>query len=66
MIHYGQYCPIAKALELLGERWTLLVVRELLMGSGRFNDLQRGVPLMAPSVLSERLKSLTEHGPLLL
>jgi DNA-binding HxlR family transcriptional regulator len=62
MIHYGQYCPIAKALELLGERWTLLIVRELLMGSRRFNDLRRGVPLMAPSVLSERLKSLTEHG----
>lgn len=62
MVRYGQYCPIAKALELLGERWTLLVVRELLMGSGRFNDLRRGVPLMAPSVLSERLKSLTEHG----
>jgi DNA-binding HxlR family transcriptional regulator len=62
MIHYGQYCPIAKALELLGERWTLLVVRELLMGGGRFNDLRRGVPLMAPSVLSERLKSLIEHG----
>ena len=62
MIRYGQYCPIAKALELLGERWTLLVIRELLMGSRRFNDLRRGVPLMAPSVLSERLKSLTEHG----
>ena len=62
MVRYGQYCPIAKALELLGERWTLLIVRELLMGSRRFNDLRRGVPLMAPSVLSERLKSLTEHG----
>ena len=62
MIRYGQYCPIAKALELLGERWTLLIVRELLMGSRRFNDLRRGVPLMAPSVLSERLKSLAEHG----
>ena len=62
MIRYGQYRPIAKALELLGERWTLLVVRELLIGSGRFNDLRRGVLLMAPSVLSERLESLTEHG----
>jgi DNA-binding HxlR family transcriptional regulator len=62
---YGQYCPIAKALELLGERWTLLVVRELLMGSRRFNDLHRGVPLMSPSVLAQRLKSLTEHGLLL-
>ena len=70
MIRYGQYCPIAKSLELLAERWTLLVVRELLMGSRRFNDLRRGVPLMAPSMLSQRLRSLVdggiivrEHGP---
>lgn len=62
MIRYGQYCPIAKALELLAERWTLLLVRELLMGSRRFNDLRRGVPLMAPSVMSQRLKALTESG----
>ena len=62
MIRYGQYCPIAKALELLAERWTLLLVRELLMGSRRFNDLRRGVPLMAPSMMSQRLKSLTDHG----
>ena len=44
MIRYGQYCPIAKSLELLAERWTLLIVRELLMGSRRFNDILRGVP----------------------
>ena len=62
MIRYGQYCPVAKALELLSERWTLLIVRELLMGSRRFNDLRRGVPLMAPSVMSHRLKELTDHG----
>jgi DNA-binding HxlR family transcriptional regulator len=62
MIRYGQYCPIAKALELLAERWTLLLVRELLMGSRRFNDLRRGVPLMAPSMMSQRLKSLSDHG----
>jgi len=62
MVRYGQYCPIAKALELLGERWTLLVVRELLMGSKRFNDLRRGVPLISPSVLAQRLKSLAEYG----
>src|SRR5262245_56318208 len=62
MIRYGQYCPIAKALELLAERWTLLIVRELLMGSQRFNELRRGVPLMAPSVMSHRLKLLTDHG----
>ena len=62
MIRYGQYCPIAKALELLAERWTLLIVRELLMGSRRFNDLRRGVPLMAPSVMSQRLKALAGAG----
>jgi len=60
MIRYGQYCPIAKSLELLAERWTLLIVRELLMGSRHFNDLRRGVPLMSPSVMSERLKKLTD------
>ncbi|HWQ40257.1 MAG TPA: helix-turn-helix domain-containing protein [Burkholderiales bacterium] len=62
MARYGQYCPIAKALELLGERWTLLIVRELLMGSRRFNELRRGVPLMSPSMLSQRLRTLTEAG----
>jgi DNA-binding HxlR family transcriptional regulator len=62
MTRYGQYCPIAKALELLAERWTLLLVRELLMGSRRFNDLRRGVPLMAPSMMSQRLKALAAGG----
>ncbi|MDB5924735.1 MAG: HxlR family transcriptional regulator [Betaproteobacteria bacterium] len=62
MIRYGQYCPIAKALELLAERWTLLLVRELLMGSRRFNDLRRGVPLMGPSIMSQRLKALADGG----
>lgn len=62
MIRYGQYCPIAKALELLAERWTLLLVRELLMGSRRFNELRRGVPLMAPSMMSQRLKALSSAG----
>lgn len=62
MIRYGQYCPIAKALELLAERWTLLIVRELLMGSRRFNELRRGMPLIAPSVMSQRLKVLVNHG----
>jgi DNA-binding HxlR family transcriptional regulator len=61
-MRYGQYCPIAKALELLAERWTLLIVRELLMGSTRFNDLKRGVPLAAPSMLSQRLKALAAAG----
>jgi DNA-binding HxlR family transcriptional regulator len=62
MIRYGQYCPVAKALEALAERWTLLIVRELLMGSRRFNDLRRGVPLMAPSMMSQRLKALASAG----
>ena len=62
MIRYGQYCPIAKALELLAERWTLLIVRELLMGSRRYNELRRGMPLIAPSVMSQRLKLLANHG----
>ncbi|HVU61437.1 MAG TPA: helix-turn-helix domain-containing protein [Mycobacteriales bacterium] len=59
---YGQFCPVAKAMELLGERWTLLVVRELLAGSERFNDLRRGVPRMSPSLLSSRLGQLTRAG----
>ncbi|HVV75802.1 MAG TPA: helix-turn-helix domain-containing protein [Mycobacteriales bacterium] len=59
---YGQFCPVAKAMELLGERWTLLVVRELLAGSERFSDLRRGVPRMSPSLLSSRLGQLTRAG----
>lgn len=55
---YGQFCPIAKASEVLGERWTNLVIRELAAGSESFNDLRKGVPLMSPSLLSKRLKSL--------
>ena len=58
MSTYGQFCPVAKAMELLDERWTLLVVRELLQGSAHFNDLRRGVPRMSPALLSKRLKSL--------
>ena len=59
---YGQFCPIAQAAEVLTERWTLLVVRELLMGSNRFNDLQRGVPRMSSSLLSKRLRELERGG----
>ena len=55
---YGQFCPIAKASEVLGERWTHLIIRELAAGSESFNDLRKGVPLMSPSLLSTRLKSL--------
>lgn len=59
---YGQFCPIAKASEVLGERWTHLVIRELSAGSEAFNDLRRGLPLMSPSLLSQRLKSLAAAG----
>jgi DNA-binding HxlR family transcriptional regulator len=62
MTTYGQFCPVAKAMELLDERWTLLVVRELLMGSRHFNDLRRGVPRMSPALLSKRLRTLTRAG----
>ena len=59
---YGQFCPVAKAMELLDERWTVLVVRELLAGSTHFNDLRRGVPKMSPTLLSKRLQTLTRAG----
>lgn len=59
---YGQFCPVAKTMEVLDERWTLLVVRELLSGSHHFNELRRGVPRMSPALLSKRLRSLTRVG----
>ncbi|MDD9939321.1 MAG: helix-turn-helix domain-containing protein [Myxococcales bacterium] len=59
---YGQFCSVAQALEVLGERWTLLVVRELIEGSSRFNELLRGVPLMSRTLLSQRLKTLESCG----
>ncbi|WP_428609271.1 winged helix-turn-helix transcriptional regulator [Sedimenticola sp.] len=59
---YGQFCPLAQATQLLCERWTLLVIRELIAGSTRFSTLQKGVPLMSPSLLSKRLKQLAEAG----
>jgi DNA-binding HxlR family transcriptional regulator len=62
MSTYGQFCPIAKAMELLDERWTLLVVSELLRGSVHFNELRRGLPKMSPALLSKRLKSLSRAG----
>lgn len=59
---YHQFCPVAKAMELLDERWTMLVIRELLLGSRHFNDIRRGVPKMSPSLLSKRLRDLTRAG----
>ncbi len=59
---YGQFCPVAQALEVVGERWTLLVVRELLCGNYRFGEILHGVPLISRSLLSQRLKSLEDAG----
>jgi DNA-binding HxlR family transcriptional regulator len=73
MVGYGQFCSVARAHEVVGGRWTVLVVRELLCGSRRFNDIRRGIPRISRTMLSERLQALTrvgavvrldgEHGP---
>lgn len=59
---YGQFCPVSMAAEVLCTRWTMLVVREMLCGTTRFNDLRRGVPRMSPTLLSKRLKELEKAG----
>ena len=59
---YNQFCPVAMAAEILCTRWTLLLLRELAVGSTRFNELRRGVPRMSPALLSKRLKSLEAAG----
>lgn len=58
----GQFCAVARALDILGGRWTLLIARELLCGSGRFNEIRRGIPRISRTVLSERLQSLIRVG----
>lgn len=64
-MEYGQFCPIAKATEIIGEKWTILVIRELLMGGTRFNELQRGLSMISPTMLSKRLDTLEQHGLLM-
>jgi DNA-binding HxlR family transcriptional regulator len=59
---YGQYCGLARALELVGERWALLIVRDLLVGPKRFSDLQRGLPKIPSNILTARLKELEDAG----
>lgn len=59
---YGQPCPVAKTLELVGDRWTLLIVRDLLAGTRRFQDLSESLPGIAPNVLSDRLKWMEQHA----
>jgi DNA-binding HxlR family transcriptional regulator len=59
---YNQFCALAYALDMVGERWTLLIIRELLAGPRRFKDLMDGLPDISTNLLSERLKSLEENG----
>jgi DNA-binding HxlR family transcriptional regulator len=59
---YGQYCPVAKASEIIAERWTPLIIRELVLGSHRFNDLERGLPHISRSLLASRLRQLERAG----
>ncbi len=59
---YGQYCPLAVASQLVGSRWTLLIIRELLFNSHSFNDISQGVPRMSRTLLSNRLKEMIDGG----
>jgi DNA-binding HxlR family transcriptional regulator len=59
---YGQFCPVSMAAEILCSRWTVVILREMLCGSTRFNDLRRGLPRMSPTLLSKRLKELEVSG----
>jgi len=61
-MNYGQFCPVSKAVEIVGERWTLLIIRELLMGGRRFSELQRGLGSISPALLAARLKSFEIQG----
>ena len=62
MPKYGQYCPVAKSLEILGDRWTLLIIRDLLYGTRHFNELERGLPGISRALLSARLRQLQRAG----
>lgn len=62
MSKYGQYCPVAQALELLGDRWTLLIIRDMLTGTRHFNDLERGLPGISRGLLAKRLRQLQAAG----
>ncbi|HZD57232.1 MAG TPA: helix-turn-helix domain-containing protein [Anaerolineales bacterium] len=62
MNKYGQYCPTARAVEILGDRWTLLIVRDLLLGAQHFNELERGLPGIPKALLAERLRRLQQVG----
>lgn len=59
---YGQYCPITRAVEVLGERWSMLILRDMLVGATRFNDIARGNPRLSRTLLSKRLRQLETAG----
>ena len=61
-MEYGQFCPIAKATEIIGEKWTVLIIREALMGSTRYSEFQRGLSLISPTLLAKRLDSLEKRA----
>lgn len=65
MADYGQFCPVAKASELLSERWTLLIIRELVLGTHRFSDFQRALSRISPTLLAKRLSQLEDTGILI-
>jgi DNA-binding HxlR family transcriptional regulator len=62
MQKYNQYCPVSRATEILGDRWTLLIVREMMLGSHRFNEIERGLPGISRSLLASRLRNLVDAG----
>jgi DNA-binding HxlR family transcriptional regulator len=59
---YGQFCAVARALDVVGERWTLLIVREMLAGPVAFGDIRRGIPRIPPATLASRLRTLRAAG----
>jgi DNA-binding HxlR family transcriptional regulator len=62
MTHYGDYCPIAVGVEVLGDRWTPLVIRELMVGASGFNEIHRGIPRISRTLLAQRLRLLERRG----
>ncbi len=59
---YAQTCPIARTLDIIGDRWTLLIIRDLFLGRSRFNEFRQSTPRISPKLLSERLKRLEDQG----
>ncbi|HWK12041.1 MAG TPA: helix-turn-helix domain-containing protein, partial [Vicinamibacterales bacterium] len=59
---YNQYCPVARASEILGDRWTILITREMILGSRHFNEIERGLPGISRSLLASRLRDLQRCG----